>query len=849
MAGRAARRIVGFLGLFVLLAIVLPPFVNLDRYKGRIASSLGNALGRNVTVGNVSARLFPQPGFSLQQVVVHDDPAFSAEPMLQASEVVAQLRITSLWRGRLEIARLSLTEPSLNLVRGEDGRWNIETLLTHAVQTPAAPTAKRSPEARPRFPYIEADLGRINFKIGQEKKAFSLMDADFALWLESESQWSMRLKAQPMRTDRRMSDAGTLRISGTFQRGPDLRQTPVNLKLELLHAQLGQLTALVYGRDRGWRGEVNISGSAAGTPGNLMLAADASVGDFRRYDISTGSSLSLAAHCSAQFQAAALDPQDHSGARAGSLSGVSCQAPMGNGMVIARGTVHGLQHPSSYSLSLVGQDVPMQTMLELLKRTKKNVAADLAATGDVDAAFTLRKSAGDDRGSWAGGGSTSSVVLRSSLLQPEMKLAGLSFAVAQPGVAAKKKLKGAKQVSVEPRLSLQPFALPLGEPTPVAGSAWVSREGYHLGLQGDARIERLLQTAQAFGLRAPQARALGNARIDVAVDGGWSGFVPPAITGTGQLRSVTAELHGFAAPLVIPAATVAVTAAKVTVQNLTAAFPNSHMTWQGMIEIARNCDSLEQCAVRFDLTADQILTDEANVLLNPTLEKKPWYQLLGDNKPHSSLLSRINATGRISTNRLVMKSLTAGHVAANLEITPGKVTLSSLEGDVLGGKHSGTWVADFTGPQPAYTGSGKLDHVVMAQAAALMGDDWASGTAGGTYRVTTSGWSAAELIQSAKGTMDFDWHDGLLHHVAIAGASLKFRRFSGELALNEKTFTLKSRLDTPLGLYNVSGTANTARQLQVRLVRDPAHVFVVTGTLAKPRVQAQTQETRAELKE
>jgi len=106
--------------------------------------------------------------------------------MLRAQQVIAALRLSSLLRGRLEISSLSLTEPSLNLVRNGEGHWNLENLLARSSAIAVAPTGKARSEHRPGFPYIEADRGRINFKIGQEKKPYALTDADFALWPKAE---------------------------------------------------------------------------------------------------------------------------------------------------------------------------------------------------------------------------------------------------------------------------------------------------------------------------------------------------------------------------------------------------------------------------------------------------------------------------------------------------------------------------------------------------------------------------------------------------------------------------------------------------------------------------------------
>src|ERR1700674_5773996 len=56
-----------------LAALVLPPFINVGRYKGRVIESMSNALGRPVTVDAVELRLLPQPGFYLDNVSVGDD--------------------------------------------------------------------------------------------------------------------------------------------------------------------------------------------------------------------------------------------------------------------------------------------------------------------------------------------------------------------------------------------------------------------------------------------------------------------------------------------------------------------------------------------------------------------------------------------------------------------------------------------------------------------------------------------------------------------------------------------------------------------------------------------------------
>ena len=318
----------------------------------------------------------------LSNFVVAENPSYGAEPMLRADTVTAYLRLTSLWRGRLEIGTLDLDSPSLNLVRRSDGHWNVEELVERASQVSSAPTTQARPEVRPRFPYVEASSGRINFKLGQVKKAFAFTDADFALWLESEEQWGIRLEARPMRTDVDVHDTGILKLDGHFQRAASLRDTPLDLKLTFSGGPLGQLTKLIYGRDRGWRGNVQSNATLTGTPAALGVTLDAQVDNFRRYDIALGEALRLLVHCTGTYSS----PDD-------ALHELQCQSPVGAGVLEVRGNAQGWAG-DAYDLSVSAERIPAARMVALARHAKKDLPADLTATGEFEGTFSVRKSPG-----------------------------------------------------------------------------------------------------------------------------------------------------------------------------------------------------------------------------------------------------------------------------------------------------------------------------------------------------------------------------------------------------------------------------------------------------------------------
>lgn len=842
--GRAAIAVLAL----ILIAIFLPPWINVSRYRARIATSIGNALGRRTTVDSVSLRLLPQPGFDLGGVTIADDPAFGAEPMLHADQVTATLRLSSLWSRRFEIAKLSLKYPSLNLVRAADGRWNIETLLEHASRIPTAPTTKSHPESRPRFPYIEAEGGRINFKLGVEKMVYSLADADFALWLASENEARTRLAARMVRTDSYLSDTGTFNFEGRFQRAWNLRDTPMSVTASVENAQLGQLTKLLDGLDRGWRGAVDLDLALKGTPSNLTVATRAGITDFRRYDITSVDRVRIESRCTAKFSApTAL------------LSDINCQMPMSGGKLNLSGSLSGILDLRSYDLALSVEKVPLQQLVAVARHAKRDLPDDLSATGDMSGAFTFHRSDPGTPAVWAGSGTTTDAVLRSAVLNPPLELKSLEFAVQAPSQShTAPHNRTARMATPEPqstsdyRLSFSPFAVPAGAATPASVAGWFSLDGYSFTVSGDADIPRLIQIAKTTGLRTSPLNADGSAKLDLAIAGKWAGLNSPKPTGTAQLRNVNVRMKGVAAPLQIASATLALGDDAVTASNISASFVDSHLSVAGSVRMPRQCDAIESCPIRFDLRSDQVNTDDLNRLLNPRVAHRPWYAILGG-APEPSIFQSLNATGNLSIGRLTIKSLAASHFSAVAQLQEGKLTLSNIQADLWGGKHRGQWTADFSRDQPVYSGTGTVDSAAMPQLASLMKDNWATGAVTATYAASVRGYTATDLLTSASGEINFDWRNGVLRHLSLNGsnAPLSFTRFAGTLGLRDGKLSLapESKLAAQSGIYQVSGTASLGRQIDLTL-RNGAHAYTVTGTIEKPRVTpAVIPESRASLKQ
>lgn len=819
-----SRHIPGLIILVIFLGLVVPPFINLGRYRAYIADAMSRALQRPVTFDSISLRLLPQPGFDFQNFTIGDDPAFSAEPILRADEVTAYLRISSLWRGRLELARLSLSYPSLNLVRLNEGNWNIESLLYHASKTSTAPTTALRPQSRPRFPYIEASDGRINFKYGLEKQVFALTEAKFSVWSPDENELRLRLQAKPVRTDIPVADTGLVQAEGSLRRADQLRDTQIKMDLAVERGQLGQLTRLMFGRDRGWRGSLDVAAHLTGTPADLKFATDTSVQDFRRYDITQGEVLTLSSHCTGRLSVTGK-----------SLDDVQCNVPAGGeGKITLAGSMHGWK-ADTYAITLNASKVPMNWVTAIARHAKRDLPDDLSADGTVSGEFGLTKAENTAEPVLTGTGSTTGLVLKSSLLDSPLTLGEIQLAAAEQ---PKKTSRVASKTSFAPRLDVAPFPVPLGLAEPAVASGSFSHQGYTFSLAGEGDVANIVRLARTAGIGVPRFQLKGTATLNAQLVGEWKGFAQASATGNMDVKNLTAEVPGIAAPIKIASAGVLLQQNQVTLQNLNAGLGT--LKASGTATFPRHCEDDQPCISQLDIQANEVTLDEVNRLLNPRLKKRPWYRLFGVSGEHSVLASW-DADGTLVIQHLVAKSLEADKVTMKFDLHRGKLAMKDVQARVFGGTQTGDWSADFTGDQARYSGIGTVSGLAVADVAALGKDPWGSGTLDGAYDLKLSGWQASDLFATAKGSCQFQWHNGMLRHLTLYGQTnpVRFPLWAGQCQWSPEGFRVSgSKMRTVSGIYQISGTVQPTKDLQLEFVRADGTAYQVTGTLEKPHVTA-----------
>ena len=151
------RVVFAALAIIILLGIAAP-FIHADRYGEQIRDALQRGLNRKVEIGAVHFNLFTGPGFTIENVVIYDDPSAGLEPFAHMLELEARVGLSSLFTGQLDFSVLRFVSPSVNIVKPDTGAWNVVRLLQ------GAKPAQSLPE-------IQVTDGRIYLKTGDTKSA------------------------------------------------------------------------------------------------------------------------------------------------------------------------------------------------------------------------------------------------------------------------------------------------------------------------------------------------------------------------------------------------------------------------------------------------------------------------------------------------------------------------------------------------------------------------------------------------------------------------------------------------------------------------------------------------------
>jgi uncharacterized protein involved in outer membrane biogenesis len=134
----------------VLLALifVVPPLINVDRYRPRVISYLQEKIGMPVEIRRLAVTFFPVT-IHVDHFGVKNPPIFPSGYVVEVTRIDAELSVVALLHRQVVIKSLVLEDPVLNLTSDPDGPWNFEN-----------PQAKVAANALPLGPISSVKIKR-----------------------------------------------------------------------------------------------------------------------------------------------------------------------------------------------------------------------------------------------------------------------------------------------------------------------------------------------------------------------------------------------------------------------------------------------------------------------------------------------------------------------------------------------------------------------------------------------------------------------------------------------------------------------------------------------------------------
>ena len=766
----------GGLGLLLLVGLAAP-YVNADRYGERLRASLERALGgnRRVEIGKVHFSLFKGPGFSVDSVVIHEDPAIGAEPIAYIQDssgggLEVAPRLWSLLGGRFVIASIGLDGASINLTKSgpvsEWGQWNFSSFVSRSVMSAA--------------PKIHVRDSRVNFKFGDTKSVFYLMDTDLDISPPAVAGggWRVSCSAKPARTDRPAQGLGSFTIDGRWYVAPER----VDLDVELNRSGLGEITALLRGQAGGVHGTLSARLHLAGPIDNIGVAGRLLVEDVHRWDLlpSHGNDWPLDIGGRLDLISQQLELQSHS----------ASDVPLPLSVRLRASNYLSQPH---WNLGVDWNRFPVAPLMELATHMGVQFPPGLSLSGTIDGSLNQ-----SDQSAFAG-----QVAFHDAALTiPGSPPVGFenAYLIVGGGVA---------------RLSPALVRTAGGEEARIEAAYDMNAAALDLSISADAMQVASLRTQVALAA-VPW--------LEQVKAGQWTGLLryqrdPETAVWTGRLQLTGAEIDvpGLADPVVLATARARIDGSRVTLDHVAASI--------GKLSFAGEYSYEPGVAHphRLRLTSPAVDAADLETEMEPTLRRAGLLARALGRASVPDWLKERSVEGTVRIDDLAVAGSHWENVRTQVLWDVTRVTFGAIQANLDGAALTGKLTVSLRGARPSY-----------ALAAKLSGLPWQDGKVDVEGTLATSGMGAQLLANlTSQGTFSGSGVD--------FGADPPFRAVAGAYSLEWWQSGPRLRL-TGLNLhaggetYTGRGATQDDGRLTI-LVANGAKEIRMTGTLANLKVE------------
>jgi AsmA protein len=200
--------------------LIIPSFIDVNKYKPELEKYVSEATGRPLSVGgDVQLSLFPWAGVSFSNLKLGNTPGFTEKEFLTVSSFDVRVKLLPLLFKQVEIDRLVVQDPHIFLVTNTDGRvsWDFGAKPTEA-KDPAKPDAAPAPAGLPIQSLMVGELSIQNGQLmlidhqknsRQEISRMNLALKDVSLERPVRFTFSATFNQKPVSAEGRLGPVGT----------------------------------------------------------------------------------------------------------------------------------------------------------------------------------------------------------------------------------------------------------------------------------------------------------------------------------------------------------------------------------------------------------------------------------------------------------------------------------------------------------------------------------------------------------------------------------------------------------------------------------------------------------------
>ncbi|HEX9490460.1 MAG TPA: AsmA family protein [Stellaceae bacterium] len=148
--------------LLIAVVIAAPFFIPVDTYKSKLIAAVKDSTGRDLRIdGKMSFSLFPTLGLEANDVSFSNPPGASSKDMAKLGKLQVQLQVLPLLHRDIEIKRLVLIDPVIDLEVDKQGRPNWQFAAAPAQPAPAKQPEKPAAGGGPSLSELRLDDVRL----------------------------------------------------------------------------------------------------------------------------------------------------------------------------------------------------------------------------------------------------------------------------------------------------------------------------------------------------------------------------------------------------------------------------------------------------------------------------------------------------------------------------------------------------------------------------------------------------------------------------------------------------------------------------------------------------------------